>query len=65
MDVRVRRLGTSSLIAQCQCGWTRESDGTRKDDAATRAAARRHVISTGHTVSLQAVHTTHYAPQAD
>jgi hypothetical protein len=54
-------LGVSSTIAQCSavaCRWERESDGTRRDDANTRAAARRHCERTGHAVAIQAVHMT-------
>ena len=62
MHVKTQRLGVTSLIAHCfSCGWHNESEGTKRDDAAVRRDARRHVARTGHTVSTQAVHITHYA----
>lgn len=61
MDVTAKRLGVTSLIAQCStCGWSDESEGTKRDDAKVRRYARAHVRNTGHTVTVQAVHATHY-----
>jgi hypothetical protein len=59
--VRISR-GVPALGAECeQCDWFRDERGTSKADNA-RAAAKRHVESTGHTVYIQRSIGTYIRP---
>lgn len=61
--VRMARPGTVYLVAECEagCSWFRDEMG-RKDTAAARSAARRHIAMTGHTVRVETTVARQYRP---
>lgn len=58
IGVDVEYLGIPHWLAVCQdCDW---SDEFSSDRTHGYAEVRRHVKKTGHTVTVEATHVTHY-----
>ena len=61
MPVKTIRRGVIHLIAFCdQCGWDDAWGGGPRTQAAVKAAATRHTLTTGHSVTVETGTSTTY-----